>query len=84
MNMRNAIVPASVAAATLVHPTAVGAQELLTGDTRLACEAILCLSSVNRPNECTPSLQRYFGINRRSWRDAVRGRLNFLNRCPAS
>ena len=30
------------------------AQDVLTGDTRLACEAILCLSSGTRPSECTP------------------------------
>jgi hypothetical protein len=30
------------------------------------------------------ALRRYFGINWRSWRDTVRGRLNFLNLCPAA
>jgi hypothetical protein len=83
MNMRNAILPASKAVATLALPPSASAQELLTGDTRLICEAILCLSSGSRPNECTPSLRRYFGINRRSWRDTVGGRLNFLKLCPA-
>ena len=60
------------------------AQDLLTGDTRLACEAILCLSSGIRPGECTPSLARYFGINRRKFSDTLRARLNFLNLCPVS
>lgn len=60
------------------------AQDLLTGDTRLACEAILCLSSSIRPGECTPSLARYFGINRRKFSDTIRARLNFLDLCPVA
>jgi hypothetical protein len=80
MNMKHV----SVAVASLALPPAASAQELLTGETRLACEAILCLSSGTRPNECSPSLQRSFGINRRYWRDTVRGRLNFLKVCPAA
>ena len=32
--------------------------DVLTGDMRLACEAILCLSSGDRPSECAPSIQR--------------------------
>lgn len=59
------------------------AQDVLTGDTRLACEAILCLSSGVRPGECAPSLARYFGINHKYWSDTVRGRINFLNLCPS-
>ena len=46
------------------------AQDVLTGDTRLACEAILCLSSGTRPSECTPSLSRYSRLKGRlrlSW-----------------
>ena len=35
------------------------AEDMLTGDTKLSCEAILCLSSSTRPSECDPSLQRY-------------------------
>jgi hypothetical protein len=60
------------------------AQKLLTGDTRLACEAVLCLATSQRPNECTPSLQRYFGIRGRKPGDTIRERINFLKRCPAS
>lgn len=48
--------------------------ELLTGDTRLACEAILCLSTGERPSECQPAIRRYFSIVRRTsarhWRAA--------------
>ncbi len=57
-------------------------QEMLPGDTRLACEALLCLSSETRPPECTPALSRYFGINYRKWSDTARARQNFLNMCP--
>ncbi|WP_368044266.1 TrbM/KikA/MpfK family conjugal transfer protein [uncultured Bilophila sp.] len=37
----------------------------LSGDTKLACEAILCLSSGTRPGECGPALSRYFGISKK-------------------
>ncbi|MEY0665276.1 TrbM/KikA/MpfK family conjugal transfer protein [Providencia rettgeri] len=57
---------------------------VFTGDTKLACEAILCLSSSTRPSECAPSLARYFGINKEFWSDTVRARRNFLDLCPAS
>jgi len=56
----------------------------LTGDPKLACEAILCLSSGTRPGECGPSLSRYFGISYKYWSDTVKGRRNFLNQCPTA
>ena len=58
-------------------------QTLLTGDARLACEAILCLSSGVRPAACVPSLQRYFGISLSRWSRTLTARVNFLNLCPA-
>jgi hypothetical protein len=61
-----------------------GAQEVLTGDTRLACEATLCLAASTRPSECSPSLSRYFSIHKRKWSDTVRARANFLSLCPVS
>lgn len=60
------------------------AQEVLTGDTRLACEAVLCLASGTRPSECTPSLNRYFSITARKFKDTLKKRRNFLNLCPVS
>ena len=60
------------------------AQEFLTGDSRLACEAVLCLATGQRPNECTPSLRRYFSIRFRKPGDTLRERVNFLKLCPAS
>lgn len=45
----------------LMASTALAEEDnVLTGDTRLACEAILCLSSGDRPGECsviTPNVQ---------------------------
>lgn len=56
--------------------------DLLTGDTKLACEAILCLSSGVRPGECQPSLNRFFSIkHKKAWK-TIRDRKNFLQLCP--
>lgn len=60
------------------------AEELFTGDRRLACEAVLCLSSSQRPGECSPSLDRYFGINHKKLSDTLDARRSFLNMCPSS
>mgnify|MGYP000845805693 FL=1 len=70
--------------ASLLAPTIAAAEGGLSGDTKLACEAILCLSSGTRPGECTPSLNRYFSISHKYLSDTIRGRLNFLNLCPAN
>lgn len=56
--------------------------ETLTGDTKLACEAILCLSTSTRPTECSAALKRYFDIRHKKWGDTVRSRANFLKLCP--
>ncbi|WP_448949341.1 TrbM/KikA/MpfK family conjugal transfer protein [Lautropia mirabilis] len=59
---------------------------LLEGDIRLACEAVLCLSSSKGldAKECRPSLKRYFKIKlKRSWR-THKARKNFLKLCPLS
>jgi hypothetical protein len=58
------------------------AQETLQGDEKLACEALLCLSTSTRPAECAPSLRRYFSISYKKFSDTLRGRMNFLNLCP--
>lgn len=60
--------------------------QLLEGDIRLACEAMLCLSSKKGldAKECRPSLKRYFKIKlKRSWR-THKARKNFLKLCPLS
>ncbi len=56
--------------------------ELLQGDKRLACEAILCLSSSEKPAECKPSLHRYFSIKAKKWKNTLKARNNFLKLCP--
>ena len=58
--------------------------EVLQGDTKLACEAVICLSTGSQPSECTPSLNRYFSISFKKWSDTLQGRINFLNQCPSS
>lgn len=73
---------AAVLAASAVSP--VMGDEVFTGDTRLACEALLCLSSSQRPGECSPSLERYFGINHKKWSDTLDARRSFLNMCPTA
>ena len=55
---------------------------VLSGTAKLACEAILCLSSSARPGECTPSLNHYFDIKKKKWSDTVKARKNFLSQCP--
>ena len=47
----------------------------LTGDSKLACEAILCLASPTRLNECQPSLRKYFSLK-------PEHRPHFLAQCP--
>lgn len=68
----------------LCSPITYADGDLLTGDIRLACEALLCLSSDTRPSECTPSLERYFAIHYRNLSDTLDARLDFLNLCPSS
>ncbi|MDR0576131.1 MAG: conjugal transfer protein TrbM [Candidatus Accumulibacter sp.] len=53
-----------------------------TGDVKLACEAILCLSTGQRPSECSPSIKRYFDIQKKKWSKTVSARRDFLNQCP--
>ncbi len=81
--MKNLIVAFAVAVATSTV-TRAGSQDILNGDTRLACEATLCLSTASPPGECAPALSRYFSISFRKPRDTARARANFLNICPQS
>lgn len=77
-----AIIAASVVAATAWAPLAASAQEVLTGDTKLACEAIICLASPTRPAECTAAITKYFSISLRRFSSTLRARKNFLSLCP--
>jgi|GEM_PF-320833 len=56
--------------------------QTLSGDTKLSCEALLCLASPIKPSECAPSLARYFGISAKKWKDTIAKRKNFLKLCP--
>lgn len=57
--------------------------DMLSGDTKLACEAVVCLSSGSPPSECSASLARYFGIKlSKPWKTA-QARANFLKLCPS-
>lgn len=76
------IVAAALAAASL--GTATNAQDLLAGDTRLACEAVLCLSTGSPPAECAPALRRYFSISHRKLAQTIRRRSSFLRLCPVA
>lgn len=55
-----------------------------TGDVKLACEALLCLSSGSRPSECSPSIQKYFSITAKKMSDTIKERKSFLNLCPTA
>lgn len=68
--------------AILTHGPAVGGADLLTGLTRLSCEALLCLSSDARPATCGPALSYYFAIKKAAWPATFAARLRFLNKCP--
>lgn len=72
---------AAVSAAVLFVSMPVQAEEL-TGDAKLACEAILCLSTNTRPTECTESLRRYFSIKHKKAHKTARARRDFLKQCP--
>lgn len=56
--------------------------DMLSGDTKLACEAMLCLASPVKPPECSASLARYFSINAKKWGEVIAKRRSFLNLCP--
>lgn len=78
------ILVSAIGTCSLLSAYAQAAGNLLTGDTRLACEAIMCLASTQRPHECNPAIQRYLGINFKKPGDTARARIVFLNQCPAS
>lgn len=72
----------TVLGAIFINSSFLYSNEILTGDTKLSCEAILCLSSNTRPKECNPSLNRYFSISHKKWSDTLKARGNFLKLCP--
>jgi hypothetical protein len=60
----------------------VQAADELTGEVKLACEAILCLSSGERPSECAPSINHFFSIVKKTVSKTTSARQDFLSLCP--
>ncbi|CAM5531787.1 TrbM/KikA/MpfK family conjugal transfer protein [Alcaligenes] [Alcaligenes phenolicus] len=81
MKLRRLVLTATLGAAMTAPAMA---QEVLEGDTRLACEAILCLATGQPPHECQPSLRKYFSITAKKLSDTIRKRRNFLDLCPVA
>lgn len=73
-----------IAISTLLCNSLLLSDDVLTGDTRLACETILCLSSSTQPAECSPSLNRYFSIKFKKPSDTIDARRAFLQLCPVA
>ena len=65
----------------LINIGNVSCEEALPEDTKLACEAKLCLSSNEEPTECEESLNRYFGIVRNTPKETKDARKGFLDQC---
>ncbi len=78
MERKYFITAATVLAAFLGAGLTAHAQDELTGDTRLACEAVLCLSTASPPAECAPALRRYFSITHRRLAQTISRRSRFL------
>ena len=56
--------------------------QILTGDARLACEALLCLSAVGSPpGECSKALAKYEAMKAQLWFNPL-AVYNFLKGCP--
>jgi hypothetical protein len=63
-------------------PALAAEDEELTGDAKLSCEAILCLSSGERPDECDPALKRFYSIKKKTTSKTIKAREDFLSKCP--
>lgn len=77
-----------IAVALMLTATAnVNANEsLFTGTVKLACEAMLCLSSSagGATAACNPALSYFYGIKEKYLSDTLDARLNFLQQCPTA
>ncbi|HQY59253.1 MAG: TrbM/KikA/MpfK family conjugal transfer protein [Nitrospira sp.] len=70
-----------VLAQTLMTPPAQA--QVLTGDQRLACEALLCLAAgANAPRECSNALAKYAALQAQTALQTLALRKNFLQLCP--
>lgn len=77
------LLAAAAAGISILATPAVQAQQVFEGDTRLACEALLCLAAPQRPGECIKAITRYFSISFTNPFKTLTARLNFLQLCPA-
>jgi hypothetical protein len=69
-----------VLAQTVVTPRSQA--QVLTGDVRLACEALVCLSAVGSvPGECSKALAKYEAMKAQLWFNPM-AVYNFLKGCP--
>lgn len=60
------------------------ATDTFTGQKKLACEALLCLTSGSRPSECGPSISEFLSIIvKHKPHETFKARKNFLNLCPS-
>ncbi len=72
---------------TITQTLASAKTTIFSGEKRLACEAVLCLLSGQRPNECTSALTRYFSIKIKKNGvfhpgRTLKARTKFLELCP--
>ena len=62
--------------------TANAQAQVLTGDARLACEALLCLGAVgSAPGQCSAALAKYEAMKAQLWFNPL-AVYNFLKGCP--
>ena len=62
--------------------TANAQAQVLTGDARLACEALLCLGAVgSAPGQCSAALAKYEAMKAKLWFNPL-AVYNFLKGCP--
>lgn len=76
------VTPLFIVISSVVLTSVAYSADILSGDEKLSCEALLCLSSGQRPSECNPSLDKYFSINHKKLSKTIRKRKEFLDICP--
>lgn len=72
-----------VCLAIFVSAVPAWAQQTFEGEKKQACEAVMCLSSGERPEECKPSLKKYFSIKAKKPWKTIKMRKEFLKKCPS-
>ncbi|MDQ1922669.1 TrbM/KikA/MpfK family conjugal transfer protein [Massilia pseudoviolaceinigra] len=84
MKYKNVYASLAFAVAGFASVAPAQAQPLeLTGDTKVACEVILCLSMPrDRPHECLDPLKQYFSIKMKKLHKTLKARADFLKLCP--